>query len=443
MRSRKITVLCVAVFAWLVVGSDVRAEPIGTALTYQGQLKHLGVPVTGPVDFEFSIWTAETGGSRLEVVGPRTLNLVDGLFTAQIDFGDSAFTGDARWLEVRLKSPAGTQATLSPRQPITPAPYALKAKQAGDLELPFAATVDTAGNAVAVTQTGTGGVLSVNKTTGDEPALYAGQAGTGPCGQFAINSLDNNEAALLATSIGVGPSVHAKGIAGGAAVEGTALGTGRAAYFHTELPTNDNPTVYAEQKGTGRCGHYRITNANNSLTAMAASTTGDGVAVSGYTIGEGSAGKFEINNAGSEAAAVVAKTNGGGYAVSAESASDAALSGGGTMIVGAPGGLNVVLDKNEIMARNNGGTSTLYINIEGGDVKFGGAIDIGYEIVNQFSSGDAAEAQCPAGKKAIGGGCNCGTDDVEGSYPIDEGDGWACYCSGDLTSALVICATVK
>ena len=48
--------------------------------------------------------------------------------------------------------------------------------------------------------------------------------------------------------------------------------------------------------------------------------------------------------------------------------SDASLSGGGHIINGTTSGVNLVFDNNEIMARNNGAITSLYIQNEGGDL---------------------------------------------------------------------------
>lgn len=47
---------------------------------------------------------------------------------------------------------------------------------------------------------------------------------------------------------------------------------------------------------------------------------------------------------------------------------DASLSGGGHIINGATSGVNLVFDNNEIMARNNGAISSIYIQNDGGDL---------------------------------------------------------------------------
>jgi hypothetical protein len=48
--------------------------------------------------------------------------------------------------------------------------------------------------------------------------------------------------------------------------------------------------------------------------------------------------------------------------------SDASLAGGGYIVAGSIGSSNVVIDENEIMARNNGVSNTLLLNNDGGDV---------------------------------------------------------------------------
>jgi hypothetical protein len=101
---------------------------MGTAFTYQGQLKKDGNPVNGNCDFVFSLWNAESGGTQIGSNLDRTnVPVINGLFTIQLDFGTGAFQGEARWLRIRVRCPAGSgdYAVLEPRQPLTPAPYAL------------------------------------------------------------------------------------------------------------------------------------------------------------------------------------------------------------------------------------------------------------------------------------------------------------------------------
>ena len=108
------------------------AEEMGTAITYQGQLRHDGVPVDDTVDLRFSLWDAATGGAQ--VSSPVTVNgctVVDGVFTAEIEFDEQAFGGDACWVQVAVQGSSDSQfATLSPRQRVNPTPYALHAATA-------------------------------------------------------------------------------------------------------------------------------------------------------------------------------------------------------------------------------------------------------------------------------------------------------------------------
>jgi len=102
-----------------------RAADIGTAFTYQGQLKQNGAPANGNLDMEFRLFDAATLGNQIG--NPVTLNGVavsNGLFTVTLnaagEFGPRAFNGEQRWLQITVD---GT--TLTPRQELKPAPHAL------------------------------------------------------------------------------------------------------------------------------------------------------------------------------------------------------------------------------------------------------------------------------------------------------------------------------
>lgn len=112
--------------------SFAQTSPV-TGFTYQGRLKATGMPVNGTADFSFSLFDAAADGNA--VGGAVVLSgvpVADGLFTVELDFGASAFNGEARWLQIKVRSPSGSGefALLSPRQPLTPAPFALHALNA-------------------------------------------------------------------------------------------------------------------------------------------------------------------------------------------------------------------------------------------------------------------------------------------------------------------------
>ncbi len=104
------------------------AQPVGTAFTYSGELTQNGSPVNGNADFLFTLYDAPVGGNQIGVTQSLPNRaLAGGRFTVDLDFGAGAFVGQGRWLEIAVRAPAGSGSyfTLSPRQPISPAPYAL------------------------------------------------------------------------------------------------------------------------------------------------------------------------------------------------------------------------------------------------------------------------------------------------------------------------------
>jgi hypothetical protein len=122
---------CAALAACAVLAaSPAFAFPLGTGFTYQGLLNQSGSPVTGTVTLTFGLWDAQGGGTQIgasEVLSGITVT--NGVFSVVLNsggaFGPSAFTGDARWLQIGVCSDPGcsSSTTLAPRQPITAAPY--------------------------------------------------------------------------------------------------------------------------------------------------------------------------------------------------------------------------------------------------------------------------------------------------------------------------------
>ncbi len=126
----KIKLLLVLAALFLLSGV-ARAQV--TAFTYQGVLNLGGVPVNEPTDIAFTLYSADTGGSQL---GPALTNasvvVSNGLFTVTLDFGVGIFAGPARWLAIGVRpgGSLGDYTNLTPRQPITSAPYAIFASGA-------------------------------------------------------------------------------------------------------------------------------------------------------------------------------------------------------------------------------------------------------------------------------------------------------------------------
>ena len=135
VRSRSVTgyivALCAA--AWcLTFNQTVTAEPLGNAFTYQGRLDDSNAPAAGNYDFTFTVFDAAVSGNAASSTLTNTAtSVINGLFTSTLDFGTNIFTGEARWLEISVRTNGGPSfVTLAPRQPMTPAPYALFALNA-------------------------------------------------------------------------------------------------------------------------------------------------------------------------------------------------------------------------------------------------------------------------------------------------------------------------
>ena len=157
------------------INNQLSASPAGTAFTYQGKLSSGANAANGIYDFRFSIWDAAANGNpdsaELEVTSVVVTN---GVFTVVLDPGAGVFTGDARWLEIGVRTNgSGAFRTLPVRQALSPAPYALYAPNAG---FATAATIAhmVAGAAVWGTNIAPGQVVKSLNGLQDGVTLVAG-----------------------------------------------------------------------------------------------------------------------------------------------------------------------------------------------------------------------------------------------------------------------------
>jgi hypothetical protein len=155
MKRTNSNLLILAAIAVLIAGPAF-AEPVSHAFTYQGRFKDGGKPADGAYDFVFRLFDAEIGPAQLgdDLYFDAWL-VVEGLFTAELDFGPEVFTGNALWLEVGVRPSGSTEdyVILSPRQSLTAAPfavYALSGAGAGHWEADGDDVLNTNGGNVGI-----------------------------------------------------------------------------------------------------------------------------------------------------------------------------------------------------------------------------------------------------------------------------------------------------
>jgi hypothetical protein len=97
---------------------------------YQGMLVEHNVPVYGSYDLEFLVYNSPNDVNLVKSpVTIEDVNIIDGHYKVELDFGSGVFDGNPRWLEI-LSRPAGTEGafkTTGKREKLSPVPYALYA----------------------------------------------------------------------------------------------------------------------------------------------------------------------------------------------------------------------------------------------------------------------------------------------------------------------------
>jgi len=133
MRTRTVTWVLLAAMATVVaVGVGPVSADTGTAITYQGRLIDNDEYADGLYDMMFKLKLDPVGAPQ---VGPQLqiddVEVLDGFFTVDLDFGTGVFDGNDRYLQIGVRTadlddPNG-YTYLTPRQRIMPTPYAIHA----------------------------------------------------------------------------------------------------------------------------------------------------------------------------------------------------------------------------------------------------------------------------------------------------------------------------
>jgi hypothetical protein len=97
------------------------AATVAGGISYQGRLTDSGgTPLDGTYAMRFIVYNDEAAGTALWDSGTFNVTVENGLFNVALGVAPSDFNGQALWLSITVGGE-----TLSPRQEILPAPYAL------------------------------------------------------------------------------------------------------------------------------------------------------------------------------------------------------------------------------------------------------------------------------------------------------------------------------
>src|ERR1039458_4148095 len=178
----------------------ISASAQGTAFTYQGRLDGGGSPVTGLYDFTNALYNASSGGAQAgSTITLTAVPVTNGLFTVILDFGAGVFNGTTHWLQIGVRTNGGATFTgLSPRQELTPTPYAIFAESANAAGLTGPIP---AGDLTGVSGIGLTGVA----------LLAGGNAFTGNQSIGGLLHTGNGSGAGSHTDIIIGPGFYAPG----------------------------------------------------------------------------------------------------------------------------------------------------------------------------------------------------------------------------------------
>ncbi|MBE2197744.1 MAG: hypothetical protein IAE79_03975 [Anaerolinea sp.] len=211
MKTRTMSIIVMGITILLLLAGIAGAIPqrqstalaaveaaVSSGISYQGRLTDPGgTPLNGAYTMRFVVYDADEAGTALWDSGNLNIGVEDGLFNVKLGVAQADFNGQALWLSIIVDGQ-----TLSPRQEILPAPYALSLR-------PGAAIV---GDALGATDAALSGYAPATGT-----ALYAdANGGVGLVGVSVSNygvqgASDNSWGGYFSSGGGYGIRVETSG----------------------------------------------------------------------------------------------------------------------------------------------------------------------------------------------------------------------------------------
>jgi hypothetical protein len=271
----KLLSLCLAVSGFCLPGLSQ-----GTAFTYQGRLNDGTNPANGSYDFQFYLRDDGSGGNPVGITNNvGGVDVTNGLFTVTLDFGNQ-FSGADRWLEIGVRTNGvASFVTLSPRQKLTPTPYAIFASTAGGAISNF--NVGGALNLPATAATIYSGGNSLLHSDSYEENFFAGQS----AGNWPLTTGQAN------TAVGINALLNDATGGDNSAFGDSALSANTSGYANTAIGsaamssnTNgiDNTAIGVFALGgysSGSSGSYNTAEGVEALTSL---TTGNNNTANGF-----------------------------------------------------------------------------------------------------------------------------------------------------------------
>ena len=166
-----------------------------TVFTYQGSLQDSGMPANGAFQMQFKLFDSLGAAGQIgSTIADIPVTVAQGIFSVNLDFGATPFSGANRWLEIAVRRNSGeSYTTLTPREQIASAPYSIRTLSAA-----------TADNALSL-----GGVAASQylQTNGNGSGLSNLNAGSITTGTLSNARLGQIPTANIADSAVTAPKI--------------------------------------------------------------------------------------------------------------------------------------------------------------------------------------------------------------------------------------------